>query len=495
MNKYKKSIWLIYLALASFITVTICSKCSFLYPFNDWVDANCYMTVAKSMANGKLLYTDIYEQKGPWMYFLHIIARLISPNTFLGAYLLEIAACFGFLFFVYKTAELYNARITQFLLPVLAMLVYSGESFCHGDSAEELCLPFLAGGLYISLSALKEERFFTKRELLFIGMTSGIILWIKYTLLGFYIGFILVPLYFIIKKRVAKEFFKYIALILTGVLAASLPVIIYFGLNHNFTDLFGAYFYNNIFVYSAASSGIAGKLYFIFVETMGSFYRNPQYAGLILFGLLWVLIREKAAVKLHVLFIFCLMGFFTYFGEIAMTYYGFIFVIFAVFGFVAVERGIKLIIRKLKFSKKFSKKIKTAFGAVLAVISMSLCAYECYNMSPNVYLMQYEKEDLPQFKFAKIINKQKNATLLNYGFIDGGFYMAADILPNCKYFCGLNIGLDDIKKVQNDYIENKKTDFVVCIDNLLESENYRLISSEHFYNEGYIHIYYLYKKC
>ena len=179
MNKYKKSIWLIYLALASFITVTICSKCSFLYPFNDWVDANCYMTVAKSMSNGKLLYTDIYEQKGPWMYFLHIIARLISPNTFLGAYLLEIAACFGFLFFVYKTAELYNARITQLLLPVLAMLVYSGESFCHGDSAEELCLPFLAGGLYISLSALKEERFFTKRELLFIGMTSGIILWIK----------------------------------------------------------------------------------------------------------------------------------------------------------------------------------------------------------------------------------------------------------------------------------------------------------------------------
>lgn len=494
MNKNKKLTVPLYLAITSFITVSICSKCSFLYPFNDWVDPNCYMTVAKSMVNGRVLYADIYEQKGPWLYFLHILARLISPDTFFGAYLMEIAACFTFLIFVYKIAELYKAKITQLLLPVLAMLIYSGESFCHGDSAEELCLPLLAAGLYISFSAIKEERFFTKCELFFIGLSSGIILWIKYTILGFYIGFIIIPMYFIIKKRAVKEFFKYVFLILSGVAVASVPVVVYFGLNGGFSELFRVYFYNNIFIYSEGST-ILDKLQFIFIETLGTFYRNKQYSLPILVGIIWLLLREKIVLKLNLLFIFSAMVFFTYFGGTVLPYYGFTFVMFTVFGFIAVERSVKYLLKKLKLKDKAPMILKRVCCCVIAVLSLATCIYQCYRLSPNVYLMQYEKEDLPQFKFAQIINKQENATLLNYGFIDGGFYMAADILPTCKYFCGLNIKLDDLKNSQDAYIKNKKVDFVVCIDNLLESKNYRLISSEHFYNEDYIHIYYLYKSC
>ena len=50
----------LYCLLAAFVVLTICTKSSFLYPFNDWVDANCFFTVGKSMAEGKVLYRDIY---------------------------------------------------------------------------------------------------------------------------------------------------------------------------------------------------------------------------------------------------------------------------------------------------------------------------------------------------------------------------------------------------------------------------------------------------
>mgnify|MGYP000054928960 FL=1 len=74
---------LLYAMCISFLFMLICSKSSFLYPMNDWQDANCFFTVGKAMMNGKVLYKDIYEQKGPVLYFIHGIAYLISKTSFL----------------------------------------------------------------------------------------------------------------------------------------------------------------------------------------------------------------------------------------------------------------------------------------------------------------------------------------------------------------------------------------------------------------------------
>ena len=133
----------LYCLLAAFVVLTICTKSSFLYPFNDWVDANCFFTVGKSMAEGKVLYRDIYEQKGILLYVLHALAYRISADTFFGVYLLEVLAGALFLFFAYKTVRLYARRGILFWLPWLGALIYTSNSFCHGDSAEELCMPIL----------------------------------------------------------------------------------------------------------------------------------------------------------------------------------------------------------------------------------------------------------------------------------------------------------------------------------------------------------------
>ena len=57
--------------LAAFVAITLMSECSFLYPINDWNDAQCFFTVGRTISSGKVLYRDIYEQKGPLLYFLH----------------------------------------------------------------------------------------------------------------------------------------------------------------------------------------------------------------------------------------------------------------------------------------------------------------------------------------------------------------------------------------------------------------------------------------
>ena len=52
---------LVVILITAVAAITICSKSSPIYPLNDWVDSNCFMTVGKSMLRGVVPYRDLYE--------------------------------------------------------------------------------------------------------------------------------------------------------------------------------------------------------------------------------------------------------------------------------------------------------------------------------------------------------------------------------------------------------------------------------------------------
>ena len=122
-------------------------------------------------------------------------------------------------------------------------------------------------------------------------------------------------------------------------------------------------------------------------------------------------------------------------------------------------------------------------GAVCLAIMLNTC--------PNIYLLKYQKDDMPQYKFDKIISEVDNPTLLNYGFLDGGFYTVSDIMPTCKYFCGLNIPYPEIQETQDYYVKNGLTDFVVTYNEPLAEDmsgKYEFVTTEKFeYKQFYLY--------
>ena len=70
-RSYRSFILYLYCLLISSAFLLICTKSSPLYPLNDWQDANAFFTMGKGMMNGKVLYRDLFEQKGPLLYFMH----------------------------------------------------------------------------------------------------------------------------------------------------------------------------------------------------------------------------------------------------------------------------------------------------------------------------------------------------------------------------------------------------------------------------------------
>jgi hypothetical protein len=102
-----------------------------------------------------------------------------------------------------------------------------------------------------------------------------------------------------------------------------------------------------------------------------------------------------------------------------------------------------------------------------------------YFLSPNTgtsFLLP--KEATMQYQIAAKIAKTPGATLLNYGFMDAGFYTAAGITPHVKYFHQTNVPLQEMLDEQIHYIEEGLCDYVVTRGRQPESitERYDLVA-------------------
>lgn len=486
----KKNAKLFFLALfvaAAFLA--ICSKSSPLYPINDWGDINCFFTVGKSMIRGLVPYRDLYEQKGPLLYFLFGLASLVSSKAFIGAYLLEVVSFSGFLYFSLKCVDLYvdDICLSCLSLPILAFAVTTSQAFAHGGSAEELCLVLLAYTLYTVLNALKDNRLPAPLELALNGACAMCVFLIKFSMLGFYLGYVMFIGIWLISKKEIQLLFRLALSFLAGAFVVFLPYLAYALITGSLYSFYEVYIYNNIFLYAVQSS-IVEKASYIVTLTISSFKSNPVFGYFVLAGLVWqIFIFKRETLFTIITFLGLITSIF--FGGVAFIYYPLILSVFSLFGVAALLLALKHLIKKTP-----KRAVRIAVSSVLLVGLLALS----YFVSDNTYLMKYKKEDMPQYKFAEIINTVENPTLLNYWTLDLGFYTSCDIVPNCKFFCGLNIPLPEMYETQDKYIIEGKCDFIVTPKPLealgFENIQYRLVSTATMPYEGQTVNYYLYQR-
>lgn len=483
--KTKEKLFLLVTAIG---VMLLCTKSSPLYPFNDWGDANIYFTMGKGLFSGKVLYRDLFDHKGPVIYFLYGIAGLISKKSFLGVWFLEIIAAYLFLYYSYRTIRLFCGERSSVWMPFLAAIVYAANHMRHGGSAEELCLPLLAYGLFV-LGNYCVKGAFQKRELFFVGVTSAVVLWTKYTMLGFYIGWILLPAYRMLRKKEWKQLGAVILWIGAGVLTVTIPVFLYFVWNGAVSELLNVYFYNNIFVYAGEKASLMQMAVRLLKNCARAAYRNPYLSVLTIAGLIWLLWKKHAAMLTGT--ICCMLGLIlTVLSAVYVHgYYSMCLSVFGCFGVCAAWELEEFFLEKCGRNEHSLKKIDkfvTLVGMVFLIVFPYVTGY-------NIELLAYEKEDLPQFQFAKIIDQAEDATLLNYDFLDGGFYTAAGVDPEYRYFFQANIDLKEMKDQQDEIVENGMVEFVVTQDEQYDWALYEEIASADFVMEGQPVTYYLYQ--
>ena len=495
MEKKRNGKLLLFSLLLSFLFLGLCSKNSPLYPMNDWVDVNCFFTVGKSMVHGMIPYRDLYEQKGPILYFIYALAALISQHSFVGAYILDAIAFGIFLFFSGLCAKLYldDSPMVYPIVTVLAAILSSVEAAAHGGSAEQMFLSLLIISIYLINRSICENRLLKLWEAFAIGVCAGVCLYVKFTFLGFFFGLALFVLvwYWLFEKQ-PQALPKVIGAFLGGIAAVSVPVFLYFLVTGTVGDFLTVYFYNNLFLYQKQE---ISKVYFYLFYLYTSIRRNMEAGIFLVLGGMWLLVTLRKNYKL--LTAFGLSAFFltvaVLAGGVFFIYYPMIFLVYTVYGLIAIA----LLLYKIPFLSRISLRSGVA-AAANAVLIVALMVY-AFGASSNTYLLGTAKEDLPQYRFAEKMQEVESPTLLNYGFLDGGFYFAADILPNTKYFCELNINDQEMYAIQNQYVEQGLVDFLVTRNKKLDDCDlkacpYTLIESADMFFENEIYTYRLYQK-
>lgn len=481
----RQGCWAAACLLLAAAVITLCSKSSPLYPFNDWVDANCYLTIGHGILRGQMPYRDLIDHKGPLLYLLHAPAAALDPAGFFGVYLLEILAAAGFLLAALCLLRLYGGRRMALALPLLAAVVYGCGSFCHGDSAEELCLPLLAWPLYWSLRAVRAGKIPPAADCLKIGLCAGAVLWIKFSLLGLFAGLLPVPILLGIRRRQGHSLLIGAAAALGGLLAITLPLFVWLACGGALDDCLSIYLHDNLFLYSSSAPGFFPEVLFnrLINGLSDALPRDPLVFPLILLGGAWLALCEKSRAVYHLLCAFFGLLLTVYGGGRHYPYYALPFTLFTVFGFAALRQ-----LPSLRAALPARRGISAAAGVL--TLALSLSALWLY--APNAYMRAYSREELPQFRFAATIAASEERTLLSYGCADGGFYTAAGAEPVCRYFCTLNLPLADMHTAQREAVDEGRAAFLVIRNTPVYFDNYRLLDTASFPYEGRINTYYLY---
>lgn len=484
--------WLIvFIFFVVAVLLAICSKCSFLYTINDWSDVNIYFTIGKSLSKGKVLYVDLVDNKGPLIFFLFNIASRISETSLIGVYIMEIISISSCLYFGIKYIGLYikERRVFYIIIPFLSMAIIASRAFGMGGSAEELCLGFLGYSLFSVLIAVKENRLLTGRELFLNGICAACVLWIKYTILGLYIGLVIFVVYWYIREKQYKQLGTAIVKFLFGVVIVTIFVCSYFVINNAMNGLFEVYIKDNIFMYPTTMS-LVGRVIWI-VRAVWMFIKiNLFFSILLEVGLFYLFIKRKREFAC-ILLSFVFLSFTMYMGGKMWNYYGMVFAPFAIAGGIVPCKLVANLLSKFDIT---NLKIAILLGGSL-IISGILA----YCLSENTFYLKYQRKDYAQYRFAEKINQIEHAKIINYRCMDRGFYLAANLVPDCKYYFVMNMDLPEMREEQDYYVESGGADFVITRDMPLsefkiDAKYYKKVCETNAIEEGKKYTYYLYGK-
>ena len=318
------------LFLFAVLLTTLFSTCSFLYPLNPWDDANVYMTIGNAMLSGRELYVDIFDHKGPILFFLHEASAMLSRSSFVGIYLLEIACCYCYLLYSLRTMRLFSSKtsLVWLLTCLLGILTYSSDFFSYGDSVEEFALPIFSYSLYHMLRFAKENQVPSRWQSIVMGIGLALLFWTKFNLMFFYAGGLLALAFIAWKHRQFKEFWLVILWALAGVAVVTAGVVAYFAIHGTLDALWEAYFMVNIFHYHGVGTNGEPDVWWFPLVKLGiwavlmlpvAFLRVRWEVKLLVAGAYGVLVFSFATMTVQFYYFLTLFPFFplliTYFPE------------------------------------------------------------------------------------------------------------------------------------------------------------------------------------
>lgn len=441
-----------------FILLLFCSHMSPMYYTNEWSDVNIYFNIAKAMLHGKVLYTEVFDHKGPFIFFIYALGYLISPTSFFGMFIIELAGWFAMVYFVYLTARFYlgkaGACFVAMILPALLIKIMKA-----GGSAEEFILIFECISFYFFIQYYNDENASVHKPKIMLvhGTMCSMVFFIKMNLMLIWF-FPLAGIFItLLLKKEFKNLIANLLMYLLGFAIIAIPVCTYLYVNGALEEAYAIYFELNRKY--AELRDFKDTLILLMWHTLYLYLEPLTMAFLALVGTFYFPFSYiKNKVGKWMLMLSGLTGLIiVYISPVYQFYYPLPLLLFSIWGVL----GLFAYVNKFAKFESLSLKFVIIIGVAIMYTGFNHKEFSQLKIAGNLV----SNPGIMMQKSQRIIMQEKDPTLLNLNFnLGNGLFTTCNIVPSVRYFVTPNLRhsvYPQMRDAQEGYIRNKEVQFVL----------------------------------
>ncbi len=247
-------------------------------------DGGFFLYAGQQILNGKIPYTEVWDNKGPAIFYINALGLWLGGGSRWGVWLIEFICIFGMFLLLYKLiVERWGefAALLGITMAGLGLKVVLG----YGNYTEEYALLFNAIGLYLLFSIWGNQIKYVK--LFWIGAWFALSFSFRANNIGVFFAMLFSFALFYLFQRNVLAFVKIGFYSFAGFVLSLLIWVIYFALLHALHEMiYGSITFN--FSYSAAQERDWSVLFGGFLKGGMGWYGRIALAGWIVFCIRFV---------------------------------------------------------------------------------------------------------------------------------------------------------------------------------------------------------------
>ena len=437
---------------------------SLIYQVSPIGDINTMLAMGNGLTHGIIPFIDIFEQRGPYMYVLHMVASLPGKSLH-WVYLLEIINFYIIYRILHQIVRLkYQGRYEN-LIAIAPLIFYMiSPSIWYGASPEEFTIIPVIYTVFIFLKYIMVTQEIPKKNLFLLGLGLSYILFLKYSIIGATVGLFIGYGLWLLWQRKFADFIKTVSISVAGFITGALPVVLLYASQGKLFQFFHQYFIENAGASSRKLLNILQQMGMALIFDYGFVF------VIILLSLPFIIafIKELKQKNKHIIIIGVSIFVFENLTMIAImrhlpTYITpVIITILAIIAYTTPE--------VIKSWQKYNMITKMSwvggiFGPIVVMIALIPIQNNIFLHTDTAFWTTNANKLATDGAFAQgqIIKKNNGGNIMVYSNVARAVYEGANSYPTLKYFDQTTISYHSQPKSgdsQIAYMKNKQVDWV-----------------------------------
>ena len=246
------------LFLAMLNSISVLNKDSYIS-----IDVAVWTNIAKLMKEGRIIYRDIFDHKGPILLILYFFSYSIGKIN--GIWFMDFLCSIVNVIVIYLIARKFNLSRIKSIIIVAISVIFLSLLCLENPCTESIALPFILISFYYFIRFIKNSNSFRRKESFITGICLGIVLLIRPNLASLWVIYDIFIFLKLLKKKEVKILLSIIEFSFLGVFFICIPIFLYLYINNAMGDFIKIYCIFN-FKYAGAKEQTLIKTILDFIK-------------------------------------------------------------------------------------------------------------------------------------------------------------------------------------------------------------------------------------